>query len=78
MADIDRLKICINRDECIGDGACVNEAAETFDLDDEMRAFVKLGSTDDREAILAAAESCPLDIIEVVDKVTGEKLYPKD
>ena len=35
MADIDKLKIAIDRDECIGDGLCVNEAPETFELDDE-------------------------------------------
>jgi len=78
MSDIEKLSVCIDREECIGDGICVNEAPETFDLDDEAKAFVKSGSIDEREAILDAAKMCPLDIICVKDTETGETLYPDD
>lgn len=77
MGDAARLKICIDREQCIGDGICVNEAPETFELDDEQKAFVLEGSGDELEYILTAAKSCPLDIITIEDKETGEKLYPK-
>ena len=78
MADIDKLKISVNEEECIGDGACVNEAPETFELNDDDKAIIKEGSTDSRDAILEAAKACPTDAIVVEDKDTGEKLWPED
>lgn len=77
MGDAAKVKICIDRDQCIGDGLCVNEAPETFELDDDQKAVVREGPGDDLEYIVAAAQSCPLDIIVVEDAVTGEKLHPK-
>ena len=78
MGDAENLKICIDYDECIGDGLCVEEAPETFEMDDDEKAVLKEGSTDSREKIIEAAKSCPLDIISVEDKKTGEKIYPED
>jgi len=78
MADIQKLKIIIDREECIGDGMCVNEAPETFELDEESKAILKDGSTDEREAILDAARCCPVDVITVIDTETGQKLYPEE
>ena len=78
MADIDNLKITIDTEECIGDGACVDAAPETFVLDDDSKAVLLEGSTDSREKILEAAETCPVDVIIIEDKTTGEKLYPTD
>jgi len=78
MPDIDKLKITIDTEECIGDGACVDCAPGTFALDDDAKAYVLDGSTEDRAKILEAAESCPVDVITVEDKDTGEKLYPED
>lgn len=76
MDNAAKLKICIDREQCIGDGLCVNEAPETFDLDDDQKAFVLADPGDELEYILAAAKSCPLDIISVEDSATGKKLYP--
>ena len=78
MADIEKLKICVNREECIGDGACVDEAPGTFELDDDSKAIVVDASADSRDQILDAARACPVDAIIVEDKATGEKLYPED
>ena len=77
MADIDKLKIEINRDECIGDGACCNEAPETFELDDDSIAIIKDGSTDTREAILEAARACPTEVITVEDKGHRREAVPR-
>lgn len=76
MGDAAKLKICIDREQCIGDGLCVNEAPETFELDDEDKAVLVEGPGDDMECILAAAQGCPLDIIVVEEKETGKQLYP--
>ncbi len=78
MGDIEKLKITIDRDECIGDSLCCNEAPETFEMDDEDKAVVLETSTDDRDTILEAARSCPVDAITIEDKSTGEKLCPED
>jgi len=78
MADIEKLKITVDRDECIGDGACVGDAPETFEMDDEDKAIVLETSGDDRETILEAARNCPTDAIKVEEKGTGEVLYPED
>lgn len=76
MADIDQLEIKIIRDECIGDGACCDDAPNTFMLDDDGIAKVKSDSTDDRETILTAARNCPTDAIVVKDRKSGEQLVP--
>ena len=77
MGDAAKLKICIDREQCIGDGLCVNEAPETFELDDDQKAFVLDGPGDDLEYILTAVRCCPLDIITLEDKATGAKIYPE-
>jgi ferredoxin len=76
VGDAAKLKICIDREQCIGDDLCVNEAPETFELDDDPKAFILDGPGDGLEYILAAAKSCPVDIITVEDSATGKKLYP--
>ena len=78
MGAIDKFDITIDRDECIGDGACVNEAPETFELDDEAKAVVLPDSNDDEDSIIEAAKACPLDIIVVKIKETGEQVYPEE
>ncbi len=78
MPDIDKLKVTVDREACIGDGACCSDAPETFEMDDEDKAVVKPGGSDSRDAILEAAQNCPTDAITVVDKATGKKLYPED
>ena len=78
MADVDKLKITVDRDACIGDGACCGDAPATFEMDDEDKAVVKPKSTDSRDTILEAAQNCPTDAIIIEDKETGKKLYPED
>jgi len=78
MADVDKLKITVDRDACIGDGACCGDAPATFEMDDEDKAVVKPKSTDPRDTILEAAQNCPTDAIIIEDKETGKKLYPED
>ena len=78
MGDAEKLEITIDRDECIGDGACVDEAPTTFELDDDAKAVVLEGSTDDRDAIIEAGKNCPTDCIKIVDKATGEQLCPEE
>jgi len=78
MGDIEKLKITIDRDECIGDGLCVNEAPETFDMDDDSKAILLEASNESRDTIVEAARACPVDAIKVVDAGSGEQLAPEE
>ncbi len=71
-----KLKLKIIREECIGDGACVDEAPGTFEIDADGVACCKDEVTDDDETILKSARACPTDAIVVVDGETGEQLVP--
>ena len=77
MGDADNLKITVDRETCIGDGLCCDEAPDTFEMDDDQKACVKKPVTDGKEAILGAAGNCPVDAIKVEDAKTGKVLYPK-
>lgn len=58
---------------CSAHGDCVEEAPETFSLDDDIASVIGTGP-DDR--ILQAAKACPAAAITVVDRDTGEQVYP--
>jgi ferredoxin len=75
MAD-PKLKIRIIREECIGDGACADEAPGTFEIDGDGIACCKKEISDDTETVLKSARACPTDAIVVVDAETGEQLVP--
>ena len=78
MGDASKLKITVDRDTCIGDGLCCDDAPETFEMDDEQKATVKCPVGDDRDTIIEAAGNCPVDAIRVEDTETGEVLYPEE
>jgi ferredoxin len=71
-----KLKIRVIREECIGDGACADEAPGTFEIDGDGIACCKGQISDDPETILKSARACPTDAIVVVDAETGEQLVP--
>ncbi len=73
-----KYRIEIDREACVGDGLCVDEAPGTFEMDDEEIAVVIDAEGDDPETILAAAEACPSEAIILYDGATGEKVWPED
>ncbi len=72
-----KYKIEIDRDLCIGDGACVGEAPNTLEMDDENIAIVKDEGAHTPEEILQAAQVCPVDAIKLYDADTGEQVWPE-
>lgn len=55
----------INKEKCIGCGACVGTCDEVFDFDNDNLANVKKQPTDENmELALEALENCPTDAIE--------------
>jgi ferredoxin len=55
------MKVSINRDLCIGCGACPSIVSDVFELDDEGLAYVKNNEYNEekKEEIIDAKESCP-------------------
>jgi ferredoxin len=71
-----KLKLKVIREECIGDGACCDEAPGAFEMDTQGVACVRAVVTEDPASILKSARACPTDAIVVVDEETGEQLVP--
>lgn len=72
------IRVKIDREECIGDGLCVDAAPETFELDDDSKAFVVSEPNDAEEDVMRAAQICPIECIAVIDNKTGRTLFPDE
>ena len=70
-------KVTIDRKLCVSVASCVSIATNTFELDAEGIAVIKKPNGDSDEVILQAAQSCPVNAIEVFDD-SGKKIYPKE
>jgi ferredoxin len=63
------LTVLIDRDSCIGTGACVAIAPEHLELDSQMIvAFKEEPGETTREAILEACQVCPVEALKVRDE----------
>ena len=56
----------VNKDKCIGCGACTAIAPEIFDFDDD--GLAKVIKDEVNEDVKIAAESCPTEAIEIKEK----------
>ena len=66
----------IDRDLCIGAATCVALAPKAWALDDEAKAII-LDTCEEEtdEALMEAAQSCPVMAIFIIDK-DGKQIYP--
>jgi ferredoxin len=70
------LLVRIDRHLCVGFGDCIDEAPESFVLDEEgVVAFREDPASAGRERLIRACESCPVDALTVVD-ADGTQLAP--
>ncbi len=69
------LKITINKTRCISSGDCVETAPAVFQLDDEGKSDVVNPTGAGDSSIIAAARSCPVKAITIVDD-SGTQLFP--
>ena len=70
------LKVTVNKTRCISSGDCVETAPAVFQLDADEKSEVVNPSGAPEATILAAARSCPVKAISVVNEETGEQLFP--
>jgi ferredoxin len=71
-----KLSVTVNKARCVGSGDCVETAPGVFQLDSDEKseAYNPAGAADN--VILAAARSCPVKAITVVDEDSGTQLFP--
>ena len=74
---VGEMTVTIDRLLCVGFGDCIDEAPEAFELDDEDIAILTSPEAVEREQLLRACESCPVDAIMVTD-VLGHTLVPEE
>ena len=74
LSRVNRIRIEVDRDLCIGSGDCVETQPEVFALDDEGKAIVIDPDGAPTDGIVEAAQNCPVTAISVA----GEEgdLYP--
>lgn len=60
------MKVKVNRDNCIGCGACAAICSEVFEIDDEGISVAKEEEVteEDKQAVQDAIDSCPTGAIE--------------
>lgn len=86
-----KIRVKVDEDLCIGAASCVTIAPETFQMNEENKAYVydhgqqPGGSTyerwmevttDEQEMIVLAAQSCPTLAIFIFDE-EGNQLFPE-
>ena len=61
------MKAKVNKDICIGCGACQAIVPDVFELDDDGLAVCKVKTVEEeqKDEVVDAAESCPTNAIEV-------------
>jgi len=73
-----KYRIRIDREACIGDKQCGEEAPNTFFVDDEGVSIVLESDGDPPEQILRAAQKCLYQAISLIDAETGEPVEIPD
>jgi ferredoxin len=71
-----KLKISVNKSRCIASGDCVETAPAVFEFDAGGKSEVANQTGAPDGTIIAAARSCPVKAITVVNEETGEQLFP--
>ena len=57
---VERVRLTVDGDSCVGSGMCASIAPGVFVLDDEMRSTVPVSEVDATPAVWEAIETCPV------------------
>lgn len=71
-----KLRLRVDRTACVGNAMCETFAMKSFRLNDDRQSEAIDPPGDSEEAIMEAAENCPVSAIFVEDAETGEQLFP--
>jgi len=75
-----RFQITIEDSLCLAFGSCETLAPKVFVLEKNKRINPKVRVESETganfESILAAAQTCPTKAIKIIDRYTGEQIYP--
>ena len=74
LSALNRIRIEVDRDLCIGSGDCVDSAPDVFCLDDEGKAIVLDQDAAPVAEVVDAARNCPVTAIFVIGE-DGD-IYP--
>lgn len=74
----DRWHVEVDRSVCIGSGMCVSSAPGSFRLDSARQSHPAESEVDAGEAVLAAAEGCPVEAVTITLADTGEQVFPPE
>ncbi|MFC1413104.1 ferredoxin [Streptacidiphilus sp. N1-12] len=74
----DRWRVEVDRSVCIGSGLCAASAPDGFRLDSVRQSHPVQDEADASEALLAAAESCPVEAIALHLAGSSEPVFPPD
>ena len=74
----DRWKVEVDRAVCIGSGLCIASAPNGFRLDGSRQSHPLEDETDASEAVLAAAEGCPVEAIAIRMAGGGVPVFPPE
>ena len=71
-----KVRIKVINDLCISAAICLIKAPDTFELDENGKAYLKEGTWDEAQHIIKAAAACPTTAI-IVEDLQGNQIYPK-
>lgn len=74
LSQLNRIRVEVDRDLCIGSGDCVSTVPDVFELDDEGKAVVLSADAAPRDDIVEAAGNCPVTAIFIIGE-DGD-IYP--
>ncbi|MFL6112067.1 MAG: ferredoxin [Catenulispora sp.] len=73
-----KWRVTVDADLCIGSGGCVLRAPESFELDAARQSCSRHEVQAPSDAVLEAAETCPVEAITIVDEGSGQAVFPPE
>jgi ferredoxin len=73
-----KWRVTVDTDLCIGSGGCVFRVPEVFELGESRQACPRHEVLAASEAVMEAAENCPVEAITIVEDGSGVVVFPPE